>query len=367
MNYNFANPKPGFKQINDEIINQLKKVVQSGNYINGRNVKLFERNFRDYLSNKGHIVSCASGTDAITIALLSYDLQGKKIIVPSHTAPASIVGILRAGCIPLYCDIDNSTLMLSPQAVSQTLNKEKNIGGILCVHLYGFSADITQLKRISKENNLFLIEDCAQSTGTTFEKRMTGTLAHGGCFSFFPTKNLSTLGDGGAIWLPSKKLARRAASIAQYGWNNKRIVTLGDGMNSRLDEIHAAILNIRLKHLKRDIEKRRAIASRYDHELSNFFKRIEKSIEQNPSYHLYVVRVRNRSKLINKLKEKGINIGIHYYPPNHLNGKLSQHSEDLKITEKISKEIISLPIYPELSLKDQAQIIKTLNESSKFI
>ena len=356
----FANPKFGFEKIQKPILDDIEKVISSGSYIQGGQVTKFEDSFLSFLGKKGYVVSCANGTDAITLALLSYGLKGKKIIVPSHTAPATIIGVLNAGCIPLYCEIDEHSLLISPSHTRVLLEKESNIAAILAVNLYGFSVDILAFKKLAKEYSIRLIEDCAQSTGTTFKNKMSGTIADGGTFSFFPTKNLSTIGDGGAVWLPNKSLAKKARSLCQYGWNAKRIVINEYGINSRLDEIHAAILIQRLKSLKADIKKRRMLAKRYDKYLKKDYVRPKFSNDQMPSYHLYSVRTQKRKALMKYMSKHGITLGIHYYPANHNNGIISSKF-DLPITSKIANEVVSIPLYPELDIRSQDSVIKLLN------
>jgi len=358
----FANPKFGFEKIQKPILDEIEKVILSGSYIQGSLVSKFENSFLSFLGNKGQIVSCANGTDAITIALLSYGLKGKKIIVPSHTAPATIIGILQAGCIPLYCEIDKHSFLISSNHARILLEQESDIGAILAVNLYGFSVDLISLKSLAKEYSVRLIEDCAQSTGTIFKNKMSGTIADAGTFSFFPTKNLSTIGDGGALWLPNRSVAQKARSLCQYGWNSKRIVINEYGINSRLDEIHAAILIQRLKSLKADINKRRKLAKRYDKHLKVDYIKPEFCSNQLPSYHLYVVRTQKRKALMKYMTQRGISLGIHYHPANHDNGVISSKTADLPITSLIANEVISLPLYPELDLRSQDRVIKLMNE-----
>jgi len=356
----FSNPKAGFKHKKKQILTAISKFIDSGEYILGTNVNKFEDEFKKFLGNKGYFVSCASGTDAITLALLTYGIKGK-IIVPSHTATASIIAIQKAGCEPVYADINPQTLLTSITHIHTLLKKDKNIKAVLAVHLYGSGMDMNRLSSIAKSYRCIVIEDCAQSCGTIIHKKQSGTLSSAGCFSFFPTKNLPALGDGGGLWLPHKTLKEKAESIRQYGWNQRRIVRASDGMNSRLDEIQAVVLRIRLQDLQKDIIKRRNIASLYDKKLSKKFKIIHQAPHQQSSYHLYIVRVKNRAKLISYMKKRDIFMGIHYYPSNHMNGILKNQDPNLKVTEKVSREVISLPIFPELSKAKQIDIIKHLN------
>ena len=356
----FSNPKAGFKHKKKQILAAISKFIDSGEYILGTNVNKFEDEFKEFLGNKGYFVSCASGTDAITLALLTYGIKGK-IIVPSHTATASIIAIQKAGCEPVYADINPQTLLTSITHIHTLLKKDKNIKAVLAVHLYGSGMDMNRLSSIAKSFRCIVIEDCAQSCGTIIHKKQSGTLSSAGCFSFFPTKNLPALGDGGGLWLPNKTMKEKAESIRQYGWNQRRIVRASDGMNSRLDEIQAVVLRIRLQDLQKDIIKRRNIASLYDKRLSKKFKIIHQAAHQQSSYHLYIVRVKNRAKLISYMKKRDIFMGIHYYPSNHMNGILKNQDPNLKVTEKVSREVVSLPIFPELSKAKQIDIIKHLN------
>ena len=356
----FSNPKAGFKHKKKQILAAISKFIDSGEYILGTNVNKFEDEFKEFLGNNGYFVSCASGTDAITLALLTYGIKGK-VIVPSHTATASIIAIQKAGCEPVYADINPQTLLTSITHIHTLLKKDKNIQAVLAVHLYGSGMDMNRLSSIAKSFRCIVIEDCAQSCGTIIHKKQSGTLSSAGCFSFFPTKNLPALGDGGGLWLPNKTMKEKAESIRQYGWNQRRIVRASDGMNSRLDEIQAVVLRIRLQDLQKDIIKRRNIASLYDKRLSKKFKIIHQAAHQQSSYHLYIVRVKNRAKLISYMKKRDIFMGIHYYPSNHMNGILKNQDPNLKVTEKVSREIVSLPIFPELSKAKQIDIIKHLN------
>ena len=356
----FSNPKAGFKDRKKQILAAISKFIDSGQYILGANVKQFEEEFKQFLGNKGYFVSCASGTDAITLALLTYGIKGK-IIVPSHTATASIIAIQKAGCEPVYADINPNSLLTSITHIQTLLQKDESIKAVLAVHLYGSGMDMKRLSLVAQRFKCIVIEDCAQSCGTIIHKKQSGTLSSAGCFSFFPTKNLPALGDGGGLWLPNKKMKAKAESIRQYGWDQKRIVCTQDGMNSRLDEIQAVVLRIRLKDLKKDILKRRNIANLYDVKLSGKFKIIHQASHQESSYHLYIIRVKNREKLMSYMKKRDIFMGIHYYPSNHMNGILKSQDPNLKVTEKISKEVVSLPIFPELSKVKQLDIIKHLN------
>ena len=361
MSIFFANPKSGFKDKKSKILKKISTFIDSGDYVLGPEVRAFENKFNQFLNNKGHFVSCANGTDAITLALLAHDISSGYVITPSHTAPASVLGIMNAGCEPLFVDVDSDTALISIAAIEKKLQSEANIKAILAVHLYGNGIDIPALVKVSRPYDCVVIEDCAQSAGTQILGKYAGTLSNAGTFSFFPTKNLAALGDGGGVWVPNKKLQTKIESLRQYGWNKNRVVKVANGMNSRLDELQAVVLQIRLKDLKRDIQKRRNIAKIYDLNLSSYFERLTYPDFQFCSFHLYVVKVKHRKKLMNYMKKHNIFLGIHYTPPNHLNGLLSKFSAKLPITDLLSQEVVSLPIHPELDSKTQMKIIKTLN------
>lgn len=361
MSIFFANPKVGFQDKKNLILKKISTFIDSGEYVLGSQVKEFEKKFNKFLNNGGYFVSCANGTDAITLALLAHDISSGYVITPSHTAPASILGIINAGCKPLFIDIDSETALISIEKIEKKLKSKAKIKAILAVHLYGSGINIPSLMKVARPHNCLVIEDCAQSAGTKIFDQYAGTLANAGTFSFFPTKNLAALGDGGGVWVPNKKLQIKIESLRQYGWNKNRVVKVANGMNSRLDELQAVVLQIRLKDLKRDIQKRRNIAKIYNLNLNSYFKRLEYSDFQFCSFHLYVVKVQHREKLINYMRKHNIFLGIHYTPPNHLNGLLSKFSAKLPITDMVSQEVVSLPIHPELNIRTQMKIIKILN------
>ncbi len=362
MSIYFANPKAGFRDKKNLILKKISKFIDSGEYVLGSQVKEFEKKFNNFLDNKGYFVSCANGTDAITLALLANEISSGFVITPSHTAPASILGIINAGCKPLFVDIDAKTALISIDEIEKKLKSNSKIKAILAVHLYGNGIDIPSLVKIARPHKCIVIEDCAQSAGTRIFHKYAGTLANAGTFSFFPTKNLAALGDGGGVWVPNKKLKNKIESLRQYGWNKDRLVKVANGMNSRLDELQAVVLQIRLKDLKKDILNRRKIANAYDLNLSSYFERLSYPDYQFCSFHLYVVKVKHRKKLMHFMQKNNIYLGIHYTPPNHSNGLLQKFSANLPITDKISKEVVSLPIHPELNSTAQAKIIKILNK-----
>lgn len=358
----YADPGRIFNKNINDYAKIFSKVIKSKEYILGRNVELFEKKVNKYLNDKGHFISCANGTDAITLAIKALDIKPKSlIIVPSHTAPASIIGIINADCIPYYADIDENYPLISIKSIKEIISKKK-IAAILAIHLYGMVADIINIKKIIKNKNIKLIEDCSQSFGSKINNKNTGTLSDAGTFSFFPTKNLSTIGDGGGVWVPNTKLKNKIKMLRQYGWSKTRIVKMRGGINSRLDEIHAAILIERLKFIEKEIKIKSNIEKIYKSKLNTNFIFFEDFNNIKKSNHLLVACVKKRNKLINHMRKKNIFLGIHYFPACHLNGKLSSYPRvKLKNTENLTKNIISLPIFIDMKKYELNFIINELN------
>ena len=363
----FSEPGRGFNKLSNKLKQSFLKVLKSNSYILGKNVREFEDKIASYLNDKGYFVSCANGTDAITLSILALGIKPKsKVLVPSHTAPASIIGIINANCTPVYVDIEKNTPLINIDNIVK-ISKKIKVNAVLAVHLYGMCVDIKKLIRLMNNKNIKIIEDCSQSFGSRINGSQTGTLGNAGTFSFFPTKNLNTLGDAGGIFVKSKKIKDRIIKLRQYGWNNKRIVTLSNGINSRLDEIHAAILIQNLVTFDKKLVKKNNIADIYRKNLNNYFSFFNEKGSVFNSYHLLVVKVDHRDELIKYLGKYNIHLGIHYKVPCHQNGLLTEFKKyDLKNTEYISKKIVSLPMFPDLKKKELIGIIALLNHFGKI-
>ena len=340
----------------------LNKIIDSKSYILSEEVTRFEKQIEKFLGN-GHFISCANGTDAITLAIKSLGISdGEKIIVPSHTAPATILAILRANCIPYFIDVNLKNSIVNYQNIKSIIAKDK-FAAIIFVHLYGYGVNVKKFYPLLKKFKIKIIEDCAQSFGSTVNGKYTGTLADAGCFSFFPTKNLNTIGDGGGIWVRNLNLKNKLIALRQYGWNSKRIVLKDGGINSRLDSLHAAFLIHKLKTIKKEIKKKNKIANKYKKYLNSYYKLFEEDKKSTTSYHLFVVRVQKRDKLLSFMRKKNIILGVHYSPPCHKNGILQKYkNSELKNTDLLSKEVVSLPMFPELTDSEQDYVISKLNE-----
>lgn len=356
----FSNPKKNYTRKKNKINQSLIKALNSGLYINSAQVKKFEKNFSNYLSVK-YCVGVGNATDAIYLSLLALNIgEGDRVIVPSHTATGTVLAIINTGAKPIFVDIDPNSYNINHLLINRNIIKSAK--AIILVHLYGQSTEMDEFIKISKKFNIPIIEDCSQAAGAKYKNKKVGSIGLMGCFSFFPTKNLASYGDGGLISTNNKKYEKKLRSLKEYGWNNKRD-TIYRGINSRLDEIHAAILNVKLKYLDVDNNERRFLANRYNEKIKN--KEIIKPLESKNCfhvYHLYVIRTKYRNKLISLLNKNNIFPGIHYKIPVHKQKIFKKYSTNkLKITEQFSNEILSLPIYPGLKVSEQNKIIKIIN------
>ncbi len=360
----FANPYLQYLENKNEIKKSLDNFLKKGVYILGSEVISFEKNFSSYLGTK-YSIGVNSGTDAILLALKALDIgKGDEVITTSHTAIATVSAIISSGATPVLVDIDPDYYNMDITKLSKSISKKTK--AIVVVHLYGNPADIKDIVLLAKKYNIPVIEDCAQATGAMIGNKKVGSFGTFGCFSFYPTKNLGALGDGGLVTTSNKMLAKKVNRIRQYGWNKKRQISY-TGFNSRLDEMHASILSIKLKYLDKDNNRRKILAKHYANNLDlNKFKIPKSKNNFNHVYHLFVVQSKERDKLIKKLKNKNIYLGIHYKKAVHHETAYAKYCkvprEGLKNTDKIISKIVSLPMYPQLKIKEVKHICKILNE-----
>ena len=337
-------------------------VLDSGGYILGREVAAFERAFADYCG-VAHAVGVASGTDALVLAMRSLDIgPDDEVITVSHTALATVAAVLATGAKPVLVDIDPVYYTIDPARLEAAITKKTK--AVIAVHLYGQAADLTQIQRLTRRHRLKLIEDCAQATGGRFGDKRLGAIGDVACFSFYPTKNLGGIGDGGMVITPSAVIAERVTRLRQYGWDAKR-ETREVGVNSRLDPLQASILKVKLPHLDADNARRGAIASRYDRGLAGLPVTVPAvRAGSQHVYHLYVIQCRDRDRLKESLAASGIEAGIHYLKPAH---RMKGYAERLKlpkaglpVTTRLVGRILSLPMYPELSDADVDRVIEAV-------
>ncbi|HSI22281.1 MAG TPA: DegT/DnrJ/EryC1/StrS family aminotransferase [Methylophilaceae bacterium] len=345
--------------LESEIHAAIQSVLRNGNYILGGQVSAFEAEFSAYLGVT-HVIGCGSGTDAIVLALRALDIgPGDEVIVPSHTATATVTAVMLSGATPVYADISADCYTLDIQKVEEACSARTK--AVIAVHLYGQATDLDGLLEITRRRRLRLIEDCAQAAGASFREKKLGTIGDIGCFSFFPTKNLGAIGDAGAVVCKDAEIAARIRRLRQYGWDDRRI-SIETGMNSRLDEMQAAILRVKLPHLDQHNTDRAQQAVGYKTTLADLPIILPaQRAHSSHVYHLFVIRTSaaDRDMLIQHLARNGITCGIHYATPVHLmpafNGK---HA--LPITESIVKEIVSLPMFPGLDKNAQERVISSI-------
>ncbi|MFH0854070.1 MAG: DegT/DnrJ/EryC1/StrS family aminotransferase [bacterium] len=352
--------KKQLKKLNPEINKAIKKVLNSGKLILGEEGKKFENNFARYIGTT-YGIGVNSGTDAIKIALKSLKVTANdEVITVANTAVPTISAIREVGAIPKFVDIkENYTI--DERKIEKAITKKTKI--ILTVHLYGQGCNMSAILKIAKKYNLNVIEDCAQAHGAIIDGKMAGSFGNASCFSFYPTKNLGAYGDAGIILTSNYELAERCRALRMYGMKNN-YNSLFEGYNSRMDEIQAAILNVKLNYLDEWIAKRRKIADYYISNIKNS-KIILPKFSKNNSFHLFVIRCHKRSCLEKYLSEKGIGYGIHYPTAIHLQKAykfLGYKKGSLPITENCAKQVVSLPIFPELSRKETDYIIKNIND-----
>jgi len=368
---NFANPLENNKKYKSKILFKLSEVISSNKYILGNENKILENKIKKFTKAK-YAITLNSGTDALICSLIAAGIKsGDEIIAPSHTATATITAIKILKAKVKFADISEEDFNVDITDLKKKISKKTK--AIIVVHIYGNPAKIDKIMSLVKNKKISIIEDCAQAMGTKFKNKHVGTFGDFGCLSFFPTKNLSAIGDAGAIILNSKANYKKLLKIRQYGWNDKRISVL-DGINSRCDEMQAAILNLKIDYLNEFTLNRRRIASFYNLKLAKLPLVLPVERENGKhSYHLYVIRISSklRKKFLYFMKNNGINLGIHYYPPTH-KMKTFRINIKLKNTDYISEQIVSLPMYPELKNKELNYIVNKIklffnkNKYSKF-
>lgn len=361
-----SDPKAGYLAHRTEIDAAIRQVLASGWYILGKEVEAFEKAFAAYTGGR-HAIGVANGTDALELALRACGVgQGDLVFTVSHTAVATVAAIERAGAIPVFVDIDPKTYTMDPDSLAAALAKpgKGRLKAVIPVHLYGQPANMPAILKLSRRYGLKVVEDCAQSHGAMLNGRMTGTWGDIAAFSFYPTKNLGALGDGGMVVTNKSLLAEQVRLLQQYGWR-KRYISDIPGCNSRLDEIQAAILRVKLRYLDKENIKRRKLAALYSKVLLGqgiLLPFVKSNLAH--VFHQYVIRVKNRDGLKAYLEENGVKTLIHYPMPVHLQpaykGRI-QLPVPLIHTEAIAKEILSLPIYPQLPEKQtRSAALKTL-------
>lgn len=346
-----SNPKLQFLAQRQEISDSIFRVLNSDTYILGSEVSNFEMEFATYLG-VANCVSVNSGTDSIILGLRALEIShGDEVITPSHTAVATVAAIVSVGATPVFIDIDSLSYTLNPNSVIEAITSKTK--AIIAVHLYGNACEMDLICKISKDFGIHLIEDCSQAHGAKWRNRKLGTFGILACFSFYPTKNLGAIGDGGAVVTNENELAETIRKLRQYGWEKERVSQFSSTV-SRLDELQAAILRVKLLSLDSGNDKRRKNALVYSELLKDSNLTLP-TVSPNAEhvYHLFVIQTPNREQVIKEMNYHQIFPGIHYPQPVHLQPAYNHgnNSPTFKLTntEKIMNSILSLPMYPELS------------------
>jgi len=356
-----SNPKAQYLSYKNEIDAAIARVFESGNYILGNEVLSLEEEFARYIT-VAYGIGVGSGTEALHLALAACGItRADEVITVSHTAVATVAAIVLTGATPVLVDIEPDFFTLDPGKLKEAITPHTK--AIIPVHLYGQAVDLDPIFEIARKYHLYVIEDCAQAHGAVYKGKRVGSLGNINCFSFYPTKNLGALGDGGMVVTDNAELAKKAKLLREYGWAQRYRSHLS-GWNTRLDEIQAAILRIKLSHLDEDNAKRGLIAKAYCNGLKKSgFKLPEKRKECTHVYHQFVARTEKRDELLSFLKSNDIAALIHYPVPIHLQSAYKNLAhKGLFETEKAAKEILSLPIYPELSDREIEIVINAINQ-----
>jgi dTDP-4-amino-4,6-dideoxygalactose transaminase len=353
----------GLEEDRTETLRAVERVLDSGRLVLGPEVEAFEEEFAAYLGID-HVVGVANGTDAITLALRALEIgQGDEVITVANTAVPTIAGIRATGAIPVFVDVDPDRLLMDPGGLEQALSERTR--AVIPVHLFGDPAPISQIQAFAEHNDLHVIEDCAQAHGARWEDRLVGTYGVVNCFSFYPTKNLGAFGDAGACSTSSPDIARRLRMLRTYGFDGDGHAHI-EGYNSRLDEVHAAILRVRLRALDRRVAARRDVARQYRERLEGVQLPPGDGSNSRHAYHLFAVRVSRRDDVRSTLEADGIGTGIHYPEPIHrmeAYGFLGYPAGSLPVTEAAGSQLLSLPMFPEIRPEEIDHVADAVNDA----
>lgn len=356
-----SNPKANYLAHKEAIDVAITRTLDSGWYILGPETTEFEKEFAAYIG-VAFGIGVGSGTEALHLALRACGIgEGDEVITVSHTAVATVAAIELCGATPVLVDIDKETYTLDPDQIEPAITPRTK--ALIPVHLYGHPAAMPRIMSIAEQHGLKIIEDCAQAHGAVYAGRKLGSWGQIAAFSFYPTKNLGAMGDGGMIVTNDPALAERVGLLRQYGWRERYISDL-PGMNSRLDELQSAILRVKLCYLNEENVKRQVLANAYDAQLSDTSLILPKPMPgASHVYHQYVVRSEHRDALRAFLRERGIGTLVHYPVPVHLQPAYQSRLRcigNMAHTEKAAGEILSLPMYPELTPAQARQVAQAI-------
>ena len=365
-----CDPLLGFQAAREEIEAAVARVLASGAYILGPEVDAFEREFAHW-SGAASAVGCANGTDALVLALRALGVgPGATVVTVSHTAVATVAAIELTGAAPLLIDVDPDTFTMDPEELATVLASAPAglppIGAVVPVHLYGQPAEMGLICEAAARAGVVVVEDCAQAHGAALRDRGVGQWGAAAAYSFYPTKNLGAFGDGGAVTTGDEAVARRLRRLRQYGWEGER-TSVEPGMNSRLDELQAAILRVKLSSLDADNHRRGRIADLYDAGLAGAAILPRRAPESTHVFHQYVIRRPDRGPLQARLRERGVLTAVHYPVPVHLQpafrDRVALGPSRCRATERLAGEILSLPMHPQLSDGDVDRVCATMRDA----
>ena len=350
--------------MSEELKTAFERVLESGWYINGKELSSFEANFATYCGAK-HCIGVANGLDALSLTIRAWKQMGKvkegdEVLVPANTYIASILSVLENNLTPIFVEPNELTYNFDIKDLKKNITTKSRI--ILPVHLYGLISEMDEIKELAQQYKLLILEDSAQSHGASINGKRCGSLGDASGFSFYPGKNLGALGDGGAITTSDDELANVLKALRNYG-SHEKYKNLYQGVNSRLDELQAAILNVKLIHLDQQTGIRKTIAKSYIDKMINPLITLPQfKNEEEHVWHLFVVRTSHRNELQKHLAKNGVQTLIHYPIPPHKQKALAQYGHlSLPITEKIHEEVLSLPMGPTLSTEEVSNVISAIN------
>ena len=392
MKISLLNLKRQYKYLKEDIEKNISEILEGGAYINGPQTKKFEKRMEEYLGVK-HAIGIGNGTDALVIALEALGIgRGDEVITSPFTFFATAEAISVVGAVPVFVDVKLEDFNIDENKIEKVITPKTK--AIMPVHIFGTSANMDKINEIAKKNNLYVIEDACQAIGAKYKDKMVGTLSDIACFSFFPTKNLGTYGDGGLITTNNDNLATICKALKAHGsgengeiaynllnnieeevkldsqvddtvYNPKKYYNYLIGHNSRLDELHAGILNVKLNYLDEWNKKRNDIAKYYDEKLDDKkYNKMKLREDDFNVYHMYIIQIENRNELTKKLDEAEIGYGIYYPVPLHLQKvykDLGYKEGDLPNAEYLSKRTLAIPVDPKLTEEEKEYIIKILN------
>lgn len=354
-------PVAEYEEIQSDIDAAISGVLHSGQFINGTAVREFEQAFGKFLDDSRHVAGVNSGTDALILALRALDIgPGHEVIVPANTFTATVMAVEAVGADPVLADVDQALFVLTPELARPLITKRTAC--IIPVHLYGHPCPMPGLVELAKENGLKVLEDAAQAHGAEVRERPVGTFGDAAAFSFYPSKNLGAYGDAGAV-VGNQQIIHDVKMLRNLGrdTDNRHMIP---GVNSRLDALQAAILRVKLKRMPVWLQRRREVAARYDEALSGYKVGRPRTADwAEHAFHLYVVRLSKRDQVYENLRDRGIEVGVHYPVPIHLQpahqGRV-QVRVPLQTSEELASQLLSLPIYPQMTRDLQDKVVDSL-------